>query len=221
MNRTPIPKPVGRRFAIPDIHGCLKTFQTVLYDRLQVTRDDQIFLLGDYVHRGPDSAGVLDELVHLIEHGYQIFPIRGNHDDDYIEEMGASLPSAHLALYESMPYFRLTEEFIFVHANLNYDAQDPFSDTATMKWGTRFEEEPDLEFLEGRRVIHGHVIHPIGEIFDAIHDGATILPLDNGCYKGLKSSNEAYGTLLALNLDTMELMVQPCVDEKVVANSES
>jgi len=61
-----------RNFAIGDIHGCLKTFQALLYQKIDLQRTDRVFLLGDYVHRGPDSLGVLDEIIDLMAKGYDV-----------------------------------------------------------------------------------------------------------------------------------------------------
>ena len=55
---------VGRRFAISDIHGCSMTFEALL-SQIHLKKEDQLFLLGDYVNRGPDSAGVIDKILEL------------------------------------------------------------------------------------------------------------------------------------------------------------
>ena len=81
-----IPPAQARRFAVPDIHGCNKTFQALL-DRIQLTTNDQLFLLGDYIDRGPDSVGVLDTILRLKEEGYSVFPLRGNHEQMLIESI--------------------------------------------------------------------------------------------------------------------------------------
>jgi predicted phosphodiesterase len=44
----------GRLIAIGDIHGCHQEFGDLL-DRLALTREDRLILLGDLVNRGPDS----------------------------------------------------------------------------------------------------------------------------------------------------------------------
>lgn len=49
----------GRRIAIGDIHGCYNPFRKLL-DKIQITRHDQIFLLGDLIDKGNKSALVLD-----------------------------------------------------------------------------------------------------------------------------------------------------------------
>ena len=49
----------GRLIAIGDIHGCYQEFGDLL-ERLNLTKDDQLILLGDLVNRGPDSGKVID-----------------------------------------------------------------------------------------------------------------------------------------------------------------
>jgi predicted MPP superfamily phosphohydrolase len=84
-----IPTPQeGRRFAIGDIHGCNLTLQALVKEQLQLTKQDQLFLLGDYVNRGPDSMGVLNFIMGLQAEGYQVFALRGNHEQMLLDKIG-------------------------------------------------------------------------------------------------------------------------------------
>jgi serine/threonine protein phosphatase 1 len=56
----------------------LRAFETLLA-LVQPSAEDQIITLGDYVDRGPDSAGVLDRLVAMHAVG-NLVSLRGNHD---------------------------------------------------------------------------------------------------------------------------------------------
>lgn len=67
-----------RTLAIGDIHGCLTALETLL-DFAEVSDDDLLITLGDYVDRGPDSRGVLDFLISLWWQE-KLVAIRGNHD---------------------------------------------------------------------------------------------------------------------------------------------
>lgn len=49
------------RYAISDIHGCAKTFKNLLR-RISFSKEDVLYLLGDYIDRGPDSKGVIDHI---------------------------------------------------------------------------------------------------------------------------------------------------------------
>lgn len=87
MLYTKISKPVkGRRFVIPDIHGCCKTFQALVKEKIKLTQDDHLYLLGDYIDRGPDSKGVLDFIMALKDEFFQVFALRGNHEQSLLED---------------------------------------------------------------------------------------------------------------------------------------
>ena len=75
-----------RVYAIGDIHGCVH-----LLDRLhgEIEADlarsrpaeVQLVYLGDYVDRGPDSAGVLDRLARPPSAGFRRVLLKGNHEE--------------------------------------------------------------------------------------------------------------------------------------------
>jgi serine/threonine protein phosphatase 1 len=76
----------GRTFAIGDIHGDLRHL-LALFDRLPATdADDTLVFLGDYLDRGPSSAGV----VHFLRFGLaERTPARavfllGNHEEAWL-----------------------------------------------------------------------------------------------------------------------------------------
>ena len=59
----------GRTFAVGDIHGDLTALHT-LFERLPaLTDDDTIVFLGDYIDRGPESAGVIQFVRELADKG--------------------------------------------------------------------------------------------------------------------------------------------------------
>jgi serine/threonine protein phosphatase 1 len=79
--------PQGTRvFAVGDIHG-----RTDLLDALHAAieadvaqsrpAEGKIIYLGDYVDRGPDSAGVLDRLLRKSPAGLERLLLKGNHED--------------------------------------------------------------------------------------------------------------------------------------------
>jgi serine/threonine protein phosphatase 1 len=67
-----------RTLAIGDIHGCLRAFDRLL-DAIRPERGDLIVTLGDYVDRGPHSAGVIDRLIEL-QSRCRLVPLQGNHE---------------------------------------------------------------------------------------------------------------------------------------------
>jgi serine/threonine protein phosphatase 1 len=73
-------------YAIGDIHGRLD-----LLDRIQQRIADdatrraasrrQLVYLGDYISRGPDSAGVVDRVRDWLPEGFERITLKGNHED--------------------------------------------------------------------------------------------------------------------------------------------
>lgn len=69
---------MSRTFAISDIHGCLGHFKA-LVRKIDLQPEDTLVLMGDYIDRGEDSAGVLDYIVEL-KNTYNVVTLLGNHD---------------------------------------------------------------------------------------------------------------------------------------------
>ena len=53
----------------------------MIEDRLDVTKSDVVYFLGDYIDRGPDSKGVIDYIMSMQNAGYEVHCLRGNHED--------------------------------------------------------------------------------------------------------------------------------------------
>ncbi len=75
----------GRTIAIGDIHGCADALGAVL-DAVAPTPADTIVTLGDYIDRGPDSRGVLDQLVRLAGR-CRLVPLLGNHEEAFLDAL--------------------------------------------------------------------------------------------------------------------------------------
>ena len=69
------------RWAISDIHGCCQTFRYMVETELQITKEDELFLLGDYIDRGKDSKGVFDYIMQLQNDNFKVQCLMGNHED--------------------------------------------------------------------------------------------------------------------------------------------
>src|SRR5688572_2302724 len=82
---TPQPAGAARIYAIGDIHGRLDLLRA-LYAQIEDDAEDaagpcSIVCLGDYVDRGPDSAGVIDFLLDGIDPRFDPVFLKGNHED--------------------------------------------------------------------------------------------------------------------------------------------
>lgn len=109
---------------------------------LNLHHGDRLFTLGDYVDRGPDSKGVLDTIMDLMESGFDVTPLRGNHDDmmlstitddrddfsrswfgDWSESFGISdpeeMPEKYVNFLKSLPLMAVEHYYVLVHAGLD------------------------------------------------------------------------------------------------------
>lgn len=71
-------------YAIGDVHGCLDQLLDVeariLADLERIGRNGLVVMLGDYVDRGPNSAGVVAHLRQATEGSFKRVVLCGNHD---------------------------------------------------------------------------------------------------------------------------------------------
>ena len=171
-----------RNIAISDIHGCAKTFRYLVQERVKLQLSDQLFLLGDYIDRGPDSKGVIDFIFELKDKGYQVTCLKGNHElmlldsleeasywkDVWLKNGGdttlgsfgveetAEIPQVYLDFFRELLFYHEVDRHILVHAGLNFKAVDPLIDREAMMWARRWEKDIDYFWLMNRKIIYGH-----------------------------------------------------------------
>jgi len=73
-------------YAIGDIHGELEKLDELL-ELLPLRAGDRLVFLGDYVDRGPESAGVIQRLIGLRDH-YDCVFLLGNHESMFLDFLG-------------------------------------------------------------------------------------------------------------------------------------
>jgi serine/threonine protein phosphatase 1 len=233
---------MGKRWVIPDIHGCINTLRTLLDEQIKPSRYDDLYFLGDYIDRGPDSRSVIDYIRSLQNDQYSITALRGNHEDFVVElyqaetksrfpwltsfaskkhrswlEIGGketllsfgvsevrNIPDEYIEWMAKLPYYTLLDDFILVHAGLNFECEDPFSDTESMLWTREYTINP--EKTGGRKIIHGHV--PVSlEMIDMVvkNHSLKFIDLDNGPYI---QDKPGFGNLVAIELNSLEMVIQ-------------
>jgi serine/threonine protein phosphatase 1 len=77
------------RYVIGDIHGCVDELRR-LVAALPLRSGDSLIFLGDYIDRGPDSAGVVAYLIALQSELREVSFVflRGNHEDMLLSYLG-------------------------------------------------------------------------------------------------------------------------------------
>ena len=237
-----------RQWVIPDLHGCIRTLKAMVENRIQLTKEDEIYFLGDYIDRGPNPKGVLDYIMSLQDQGFKVFPLRGNHEEyillavenektlgrryffwkeknkyflEWMRSGGkATLDSFKIKTVDQIPmkyvdwirgleYFYELDNYVLVHAGMNFYRKDPYDDLHAILWTRSFTPEP--EKIGNKTVIHGHVPVSLDFLQSLLTDPSKkYIPLDTGCYYPGKPG---MGSLVALELKTLELLVQPNVEK--------
>jgi serine/threonine protein phosphatase 1 len=201
---------VPRTIAIGDIHGCLLALERLL-QAVGTSPDDTIVTLGDYVDRGPDSAGTIERLIALVGE-VRLVPLLGNHDQmlldayrhpaverdwlacggvatlaSYGVDQPARIPAAHIGFLRGCRSFLELENQFFVHAN--YLPKLPLADQTeeTLYWLSLRDRVPGPH-ISGRMAIVGHT--PQADILNLGH----LVGIDTGCVYG--------GWLSALDVDS-------------------
>lgn len=84
----------GKSFVIGDVHGERVLLERLLAELPFLGPDDSLIFLGDYLDRGPDSAGVVACLRRLPEQRVgTVVCLRGNHEDALLHAIDAGDPS--------------------------------------------------------------------------------------------------------------------------------
>lgn len=117
-------------------------------------------------------------------------------------------PEEYLEWMKNLEYYIELDNFILVHAGLNFRIDDPFIDKESMLWVREFDI--DSKKINNKRVIHGHVPVSLEFIDLSVQNKSyKFIDLDNGCYM---TKREGFGNLTALELNSMEYKVQYNID---------
>jgi serine/threonine protein phosphatase 1 len=190
--------------AIGDVHGCAQELRELIAKLLERFGDTPatIVMLGDYVDRGPDSAGVLDILMEWDHPTIKLVCLMGNHDYMMIQTVLHHNAEAREVWLDDdsggvMTIMSMTDEItdyaewmadnlvpsyqvgnlFFAHAGV--DPEKPIAEQSPddLMW----IREPFLSFPGdfGVRVVHGH-----SPAFGAPDVRDNRVNLDTGCVFG-------------------------------------
>ncbi|HTO70510.1 MAG TPA: metallophosphoesterase family protein [Myxococcota bacterium] len=73
-------------YAIGDIHGMRDELARLL-SRMPLQKGDRLLFIGDYVDRGPNPKGVVDDLIELAKR-YECLFLMGNHEAMFLSFLG-------------------------------------------------------------------------------------------------------------------------------------
>lgn len=189
-----------------------------------------MFLLGDYIDRGKHSAKLLDYIINLQLNGFQVYALRGNHEDsmwnshlkNYSEtdlelpgykwgkdiiDRNRKIQTKYVQFIKNLPYYFVLDNFYLVHAGFNFSLKDPFANYNYMVWN--YTTNATKQKTNNRTIIHGHNRQKLSVIKKSIKENALIIGLDNSVFS---KKNGEYGNLLCFDLDNYELFVQKRIE---------
>ena len=143
-----------RVIAVGDIHGCAWEFERLL-EKLALTRNDRLILLGDLVNRGPESARVIS-----LARAHAHRSLLGNHELRLLNFRRTGDPT-HLKKsdYATLAQFNAQDWTYLANMSLTY--QVPETDTVLVHGGflpnRRWHQQP------ARVVTRIQVVGPDGE----------------------------------------------------------
>ena len=216
----------NRHFAIGDIHGCFNSFKKLIEDKIEITKSDKVVLLGDYIDRGSQSKEVVDYIIELKEKGFEIIPLKGNHEamlldafgdeslvsrwilnggNETLKSFGISslkkLETKYLDFFRNLRLYYEFENYLFVHAGFNDEIENPFDDSYHMIWNCR--ENYTHPILRDKTIIHGHCVIPSTTCDDRIKNDNPVTNLDTGC---VYSDHSGLGRLTSLEIYTRTIL---------------
>lgn len=192
-----------RRFVIGDVHGCKKTLVKLISSLNLSPDDDAVFFLGDYIDRGPDSSGVVDFILSLKNDNFNIFVLRGNHEQDFLDAarsyesdffyeyakrrlksedllfLNGKIKPKYLNFFKNTVFYIELEDFFLVHAGFNFYSYNFLKDKNAMLVLRNWEF--DIDRTNGKRIVHGHQPTYHYKIIEAVKNKHARIPLDNGC----------------------------------------
>jgi serine/threonine protein phosphatase 1 len=192
-----------RLIAIGDIHGCSNALESLI-EALAPTPRDTVVTLGDYIDRGPDSRGVIDQLIQLAKRT-NLIALQGNHEQMMLEVISGDapyqgwvqhggvetldsygfdgrldfLPDDHRDFFDSMVDYYETDTHFFLHANYEADVSLDQQLIEVIRWRSLRDGIPDPHF-SGKIGVVGHTANPDGQILDLGY----LVALDTFCYGG-------------------------------------
>lgn len=229
---------IMRKISISDIHGCLLSFEALL-NKVALTTSDELYLLGDYIDRGPDSKKVIDKIFQLTEEGYRVKCLAGNHDfaildaktdasffpqwyngwggKQTMEGFGVrnlnAIEGKYWDFFNSLDLFLEVDDYILVHAGLDFhSSNNPLKPDVNMMYIRNWYDQIDYDWLGERVIVHGHTPVSTMQAQNMLNqlDEKKVIDIDTGCFaKHLPGK----GYLSAFDMTNRELFFQRNLDD--------
>ena len=172
----------AKTFIVGDIHGCLDMLKRLM-DKIAWSQDkDTLIFLGDYIDRGENPKGVVNYILDLTRRSSRVECLKGNHEAMFLDFLSgknremflvnggwktlesygpygsqdgeSSIPSDHMAFFESLKLYIELDEYYIVHAGFKPDLVVEKQTEDDMLWIRTSFIYSDYDF--GKKVVFGH-----------------------------------------------------------------
>lgn len=203
-NNEKIPR-ISRQYIIGDVHGCVSELEELLSLVKFEKGVDDLYFVGDFLDRGPDSVGAL-----RLARSLGAKSTMGNHELKYLRlkrgkgskrkidnSIYNNLSSEDWEYIEAMPAFYWLDDWIIAHAGFTDTCvfyKQPLDTICRVRWlkpdgnhsGRALKQEGDIHWVERwkgpQNVVYGHAVHDL----EYIHWNKKLVGTGNGdvtsCY---------------------------------------
>lgn len=223
-----------RLFALGDIHGCSTALSTLIA-AIDPLPEDTVVVLGDVIDFGPDTRGVIQQLIELSSR-CQLILLTGNHEEmlfravESPSELNSWIYSGGEDTLKCYPGrdenelidpdhfdflkrecrdYHETDEFIFVHANYFPNLRMGQQSSRTLRWEF-IEPERMAPHYSGKTVIAGHTPQTGAEVLDL----GFLLCIDTDCSRGGWLTGLEIGTGRAIQANQEGFVRDGCIRRK-------
>lgn len=106
-----------RTAIIGDVHGCLKELNELL-GVLSLGHGDRVIFVGDLVHKGPDSEGVVRRVMALRDEVGELVLVKGNHEDKAVRQRLLDLTDDEWSFLGSAVYWYRGPGYVVAHGGI-------------------------------------------------------------------------------------------------------
>jgi serine/threonine protein phosphatase 1 len=227
-------------YVVGDVHGCYLTLKTLVEEKIGLSKSDRLYLLGDYIDRGPMSFETVEYLINLIDNGFSIFPLRGNHEQMLLDSLNdlysfklwminagdVTQKSYKQALGESFSFpnglpqthlnfynrLPLYQEISNLYILVHGSLNYSASNPFTDSESILWKRPDPIpeHFMPNRLILYGHTPTPINEIQQIVDNPKSRLIPMDA---GCVFTSAGLGNLAALELETMKLQWVKRIEE--------
>ena len=156
-------------FAVPDIHGHAKLTKFIVYLLEKILMTKNVVFLGDFIDKGIDSIGVVNNLYAGLQRNPEWVALRGNHEDMFLQNVFSGIYPVEknnlistcngdelnfcFNFFNTIPIYCEIENLIFMHGVIgkSYDLPLTSMPRSELLWSYGVNRH-----YKGKMIVRGH-----------------------------------------------------------------